>query len=562
MRVDLCADRLSKNLMSKNDKEEVQKLLRENKMLPEDEALTGPDFALDVEPEPHKPTELDATPVQLQAKAAKGTRAAVLDSVLQSDQSGTPDNKEQDVAEVLALDASDEGDSNDPQDSPSEVSTVIELSAAKSSMLKPAVPTLASAPDTRTRPAIAKGGDFKRTPREGANNPQGASEKARPPRNGLSKESASSKLKPKRVNSPSSTPRQTEAAVSSDKQANDMADRPVVAFLDKELMVAMADLPVEMNAKAAVTQTLAKAGRKVTKGALLRLLLSEDIDGCKCMQVAYECDSEACGWVVGVNRQGRENLRLAAIGCRPLMQTVKKLVCWESLGATAKKVDDFPAGTLLRVAETRAGQDGVEKARVARKESSPNDPFETVGWIVRTSQKEAGKDNLEMAPTLSLSFDLKEHSAAALSRALERKLTKAPKKKMKPGSAVLPRQEGGKRPQNLADGAQSRHRLAETPASLVLLFNCRNSAFKVTDTDGDLAKLPAERAFDLTSTSGGPRLGQVRIAAQMGMGFLERVEFPDQCTPPFSSTLCRCPPFQIAIQAMLALCVCGRATWR
>jgi hypothetical protein len=80
------------------------------------------------------------------------------------------------------------------------------------------------------------------------------------------------------------------------------------------------------------------------------------------------------------------------------------------------------------------------------------------------------------------------------------------------------------------EGTPSRHRLIEKPATLFLMFNSHNSAFEVTKWTGSesFEKLPGEQQFDLVSgASSRKRIAVVRLAKELGMPFLERVEFTD-----------------------------------
>jgi len=88
----------------------------------------------------------------------------------------------------------------------------------------------------------------------------------------------------------------------------------------------------------------------------------------------------------------------------------------------------------------------------------------------------------------------------------------------------------GRRPLSRSDeGTPSRHRLIEKPATLLLMFNSHNAAFEVTKWTGSesFEKLPGEQQFDLVSKTSRKRIGVVRLAKELGMPFLERVEFAD-----------------------------------
>ena len=71
------------------------------------------------------------------------------------------------------------------------------------------------------------------------------------------------------------------------------------------------------------------------------------------------------------------------------------------------------------------------------------------------------------------------HSAAAMVASLERKKVSAAVRKRNDGG--WPVSVAGRRPPNRLDAeTPSRHRHADKPASLVLLFNCHNAAFEIT----------------------------------------------------------------------------------
>ena len=138
---------------------------------------------------------------------------------------------------------------------------------------------------------------------------------------------------------------------------------------------------------------------------------------------------------------------------------------------------------------------------------------------------------LEEIPTLKLTFDLRVHTASSLEAALKRKREEDPTKRRKFAPGELPSQTAGRRPTTKPeDGpSASRHRLITQPATLVLIFNCNGAAFEVTNWTGDtpFEKLSGENAFDLISPKSKKRIGRVGLAKELGMPFLERVEFPD-----------------------------------
>ena len=190
----------------------------------------------------------------------------------------------------------------------------------------------------------------------------------------------------------------------------------------------------------------------------------------------------------------------------------------------AKKLEDIPKGTPLRVMDTFTMPDGTEKAYVAREGPTA----EGFGWVM--VQKEgSGHRGLEPMPTLALTFDLKVHTANALSRALARKAAPVEIKKKK--ATGLPSMIAGRRPTTKAeDGPDaSRHKHVDKPASVVALFNCMNAAFEVTNWTGESAfdKISGEQSFDLVAPKSKKRLGRVKLANELGMPFLDRVEFPD-----------------------------------
>jgi hypothetical protein len=158
-----------------------------------------------------------------------------------------------------------------------------------------------------------------------------------------------------------------------------------------------------------------------------------------------------------------------------------------------------------------------------------------LGWVVKKPlAKQDTEDAETMAPArdLVISFDLKEHTARALSRVLREK-PREQFRRPKGGEAALPMQVAGKRPtlKPEAFAEKSRHLLVTKPATVKLCFNCHNAAFEVTNWTGHaqpFSKLPLEQTFDLVGKASKKRLGRVKLAFDLNTTFLDRVEFPDE----------------------------------
>ena len=280
--------------------------------------------------------------------------------------------------------------------------------------------------------------------------------------------------------------------------------------------------------------TKAEGGKsKVLVGSLCRVIETVTVkDGVKRMLIALEGDSEPLGWVTGLTKDGQENLKLAA-AAYPLMRVVKNMACREGKDPTSRKLEQVAKDTLVRVIESVTMPDGSEKACIAK----DADAVEMIGWITvkEAVMEEAVKDVLVPAPRLSITFDMKAHTASSLSIALELKrsgLGGTVVRKRGWNNGGLPFQIAGRRPTYKPDdGAPSRHTIVDTPATLVLCFNCFNAAFEVTSWSGEkhtpFDKLPAELGFDLVVKASKLRIGRVKLAAELGMPFLDRVEFPD-----------------------------------
>ncbi|KOO22422.1 putative leucine rich repeat protein [Chrysochromulina tobinii] len=179
---------------------------------------------------------------------------------------------------------------------------------------------------------------------------------------------------------------------------------------------------------------------------------------------------------------------------------------------------------LLRVMESQTTADGSEKALVSRDGST----IKAIGWVLVFKEGMLAR-TLVPAPMLQLSFDLQVHTSQALTRALAIKQAGSQVRKRKDDS--LPSQIAGKRPTfKPDDGAASRHTQVKKPATIILMFNCFNAAFDVTSWTGDVPfeKLSGETAFDLIAKKSRKRVGRVKLANELGMPFLARVEFPDE----------------------------------
>ena len=126
--------------------------------------------------------------------------------------------------------------------------------------------------------------------------------------------------------------------------------------------------------------------------------------------------------------------------------------------------------------ETVVTAEGVEKALVSR-DGAVAIP---VGWINTLlpgkEKSEADSSALVPTPLLSITFDLRVHTAQSLMRVLAQK-SKAPPpepgKKGKNDEGGLPFQVAGKRPKfGDQDGPTvSRHKLVESPATSKMVFN-------------------------------------------------------------------------------------------
>ena len=163
---------------------------------------------------------------------------------------------------------------------------------------------------------------------------------------------------------------------------------------------------------------------------------------------------------------------------------------------------------------------------------------EPIGWITLMKPDAPEEVNLEEVPTLASTFDLKSHTAKALTKALRLKLAGLAKPgaggRKKKAEGSLPFMERGRKPQHKTpdDGLPSRHAVVTAPASMILLINCANAAFEVVEWSGTLPfDLPGEQSFDLISKKKKRKLGRVRIPSELGMPFLERVEFADEWVP-------------------------------
>ena len=101
---------------------------------------------------------------------------------------------------------------------------------------------------------------------------------------------------------------------------------------------------------------------------------------------------------------------------------VKPLVVREGKAKNSKKADvaDLPPGTLLRKMDEGRLEDGTLRMCVCHNRTLA----EVIGWV--TAAKEGDdQPNLEAAPTITATFNLQLHTAAAVSRALEKKLALA-----------------------------------------------------------------------------------------------------------------------------------------
>ena len=306
------------------------------------------------------------------------------------------------------------------------------------------------------------------------------------------------------------------------KEESIVEEAEVNPFASAPMMIALAALKATEGASLDTPQV----GSKVSTGSLMRVAETQDQDdGSKRMLVALDGDVEALGWVTGLTKDLVENLKLAAAGF-PLMKVTRTLVCRETKENSSKKLEEVAKDSLVRVMERAMMPDGTEKALVA-KDGAVAEPHGWVAWLKASKEGEM-VPNLIPVENITISFDLKVHSAAAMVASLERKKAAPPVRKRNDGG--WPVSVAGRRPPNRLDAeTPSRHRHADKPASLVLLFNCHNAAFEITawSSSTPFDKLPGEQQFDLVSKKSRKRLGMVRLAKELGMPFLERVDFPD-----------------------------------
>ena len=287
---------------------------------------------------------------------------------------------------------------------------------------------------------------------------------------------------------------------------------------------------------------------KLGTGSLMRVIEEfEFVEGItklttKRMKVILDGDTEPVGWVTGLTRDGIENLRLASAGF-PLRRAVKPLVCREGKETNSKKLDEIPKHSLLRILEEATMPDGTVRAKLAKGDQTFVDE---IGWITLSKP---GEDEVKLddPPMLSETFNLKEHTAAALSRALKTKQTKNKLaqqgvRKKKGGDGGLPFQLAGRGPASRSpdEGSVSRHSIVTESATMILMFNCFGAAFEVTNWTGSMPfVLPDEQAFDLypAKKTGDKdkgdatlrkKIGRVGLARELRAPFLERIEFPDE----------------------------------
>jgi hypothetical protein len=283
---------------------------------------------------------------------------------------------------------------------------------------------------------------------------------------------------------------------------------------------------------------------KLPAGALMRVLEEYEFTVgitkqlTKRTKVQLDGDSEPAGWVTALTPDGVECLRISNASFK-VMRAAKVLVCREGKDNNSKKVDDIPRGRLLRVLETFTREDGSVRACVG-KDGAMKD---VIGWITLSKLDAPEEVNLEEVPNERASFDLKKHTADACARALKRKIVGIAasallKKGRSADKTALPFMERGRKPSTRSpdDGKPSRHALVTQQCELRLLINCCDAAFKVTEWSGALPfDLPGEQAFDLMTKkkkgSAQRKLGRVRIPADLGTPFLERIEFPDEWVP-------------------------------
>lgn len=192
------------------------------------------------------------------------------------------------------------------------------------------------------------------------------------------------------------------------------------------------------------------------------------------MHIELDGDQEPLGWVTGISKDEVETLKLAARGF-PLMKAVKSLPVKETQEQDAGKVGEIAKDTSIRVMETVVNSEGVEKALVSR----DGQVAVPVGWINTLlpgkEKNEADSNALVPTPLLSITFDLRVHTAQSLMRVLAQKQKAPPPEPGKKGKddTGLPFQVAGKRPKfGDQDGPTvSRHKLVESPAVSKMVFN-------------------------------------------------------------------------------------------
>jgi hypothetical protein len=323
-----------------------------------------------------------------------------------------------------------------------------------------------------------------------------------------------------------------------------VVDEKVSPFANSPLMIAQSLLVVRQGPG----HDTPLVGNKILPGSLVRVGGQESISIKEKlmtkvsvetrMHIELDGDQEPIGWVTGVSKDEVETLKLAARGF-PLMRAVKSLALREGQESDSAKVGEIHKDSNVRVIETVITTEGIEKALVSR-DGAIAVP---VGWISTILPGKVKEDldsaSLVKTPMLTITFDLRKHTAGSLISVLQNRSKAAAassdapvRKKKEEGS--LPVQQAGKRPKfGDTDGpTESRHLIVDKPATLKMVFNCFNAPFSVTSWTGKehpFDKLPLEQSFDLLVKGNRKlKIGRLKLAYALNTPFLERVEFPNE----------------------------------
>ena len=161
-------------------------------------------------------------------------------------------------------------------------------------------------------------------------------------------------------------------------------------------------------------------------------------------------------------------------------------------------------------AAAKAARDEKQKAKEqALKEKEASDKLK--------ASLAGGGGGGEGATDQSAMTDEEKDSAAAM-QALRSTTASA-------GMTEMDRKEAH-RPAGRPEGQLSRHESVTEPASMLLMFNCSRSGFKLSK--GDISSLPESEAIELRSTKSLVSMGRCKIAPSKGTEFVDRVDFPNE----------------------------------